>query len=291
MKQYKAIFFDWDGTAVLSRKAPVDDIVRSMKGKLEAGIQMVIVSGTTYENIANGELHRHFTPQELKNLYLGLGRGAYNYRFNEDGSPYIWKNLIPSKENLLTIHDVCYAIHRHLLEQYDFPTDVVFSRPNYCKIDLMVENNRGDQLFFQENELDMLKNNLTGHGFHGGVLELIRLAESIGAEKGLNMCATSDAKYLEVGLSSKSDNVNTIMEHFEEQYQLRPEECAFWGDEYIGLDDGIFGSDSYMLTDRTRKGDFFDVSAAQGIRPENVRVLGGGVERFLAFLNGATEQP
>ena len=26
MKHYKAIFFDWDGTAVLSRKAPVEDL-------------------------------------------------------------------------------------------------------------------------------------------------------------------------------------------------------------------------------------------------------------------------
>lgn len=284
MKQYKAIFFDWDGTAVLSRKAPVDDIVLSMKGKLEDGIQMVIVSGTTYENIANGELHLHFTPSELKNLYLGLGRGAYNYRFYEDGSPYIWKDLIPSKEKLLTIHDVCYAIHRHLLEQYDFPTDVVFSRPNYCKIDLMVENNRGDQLFFQENELKALNASLEAHGFHGGVVGLISLAESIAEQKGLKMCATSDAKYLEAGLSSKSDNVDTIMGYLKEQYHISPEECAFWGDEYIGMDKGIFGSDSYMITDMTKKGDFFDVSAAQGIRQENVRVLGGGVKRFLDFL-------
>lgn len=27
-KKYKGIFFDWDGTAVLSRKAPVEEIVK-----------------------------------------------------------------------------------------------------------------------------------------------------------------------------------------------------------------------------------------------------------------------
>ena len=26
LKKYKAIFFDWDGTAVMSRRAPVDKI-------------------------------------------------------------------------------------------------------------------------------------------------------------------------------------------------------------------------------------------------------------------------
>ncbi|MFQ7552920.1 MAG: hypothetical protein ACLRMZ_24850 [Blautia marasmi] len=53
-KQYKAIFFDWDGTAVISRKAPVDDAVAVMKPLLAKGIKLVVVSGTTYENIAGG---------------------------------------------------------------------------------------------------------------------------------------------------------------------------------------------------------------------------------------------
>ena len=30
-KNYKAIFFDWDGTAVMSRKAPADEAVQAMK--------------------------------------------------------------------------------------------------------------------------------------------------------------------------------------------------------------------------------------------------------------------
>ena len=30
-KKYKAIFFDWDGTAVMSRQAPVEEAVAAMK--------------------------------------------------------------------------------------------------------------------------------------------------------------------------------------------------------------------------------------------------------------------
>jgi len=33
-----------------------------------------------------------------------------------------------------------------------------------------------------------------------------------------------------------------------------------------------------------KAGDFFDVSAIEGNRPEAVKVLGGGVETFLTFL-------
>ena len=56
-KKYKAIFFDWDGTAVTSRTAPVEDAVVAMKPLLQQGTKLVIVSGTTYDKIAGGKFH------------------------------------------------------------------------------------------------------------------------------------------------------------------------------------------------------------------------------------------
>ena len=44
------------------------------------------------------------------------------------------------------------------------------------------------------------------------------------------------------------------------------------------------GSDSYMYTEQTSAGDFFDVSEVSGLRPEGVETVGGGVKRFLNFL-------
>lgn len=89
MKKYKAIFFDWDGTAVLSRKAPVDKAVEAMRPLLDAGIKLAVISGTTMENIAGGEIERYFTEKQLSNLYLGLGRGAYNYTFEGEALAYL----------------------------------------------------------------------------------------------------------------------------------------------------------------------------------------------------------
>ena len=43
MKKYRGIFFDWDGTAVISRKAPVEEAVAAMKGLLDKGVKLVIV--------------------------------------------------------------------------------------------------------------------------------------------------------------------------------------------------------------------------------------------------------
>ncbi|MCX0411119.1 HAD hydrolase family protein [Clostridium perfringens] len=284
-KGYRAIFFDWDGTAVTSRKSPVDEIVSRMKGLLNKGIKLAIISGTTIENIAGGRLQDYFTEKELKNLFLGLGRGAYNYKFNKNKNLELFNSMIPEKLVLLDVHKACFDIHMKLLEDYDYKTDIVFSRPNYCKIDLMVDNNRGEQLFLQENEVDILKENLTRHGFNEGILELIKISEEIGKKYGLDLVVTTDAKYLEVGVSSKSDNVNTILRYFKDEFGILPEECSFWGDEYIGIDEGLYGSDSFMITDSSKNGDFFDVSNLKGKRPEEVIILSGGVERFLEFLS------
>lgn len=283
MKKYSAILFDWDGTAVTSRKAPADEACAAMKPLLAKGIPLVIISGTTYENIAGGKLESFFTVEELQNLYLGLGRGAYQYAYTKEGQPYIFRDLLPDREGTLLIHEICFNIHQTLLRDYGFATNIVFTRPNYCKIDLMPEHDRGDQLFMQSDELGALKDKLINHGIQGGLQQLLDLAEELGEEKGMNVLSTCDAKYLEVGISSKSDNADLIMEKLGER-GIKPENCAFFGDEYVGIEKGIYGSDSFMRTETTKVGDFFDVSEVEGERPEGVQRLGGGVTTFLNFL-------
>lgn len=288
MKKYKAIFFDWDGTAVMSRKAPVNEAVLAMKPLLERGVKLAVISGTTYENIAGGEIEKYFTSEQLGNLYLGLGRGAYNYSFKE-GAPVIFSNRIPDKELLEGIHRTCFDIHMELKNKYDFDTDIVFSRPNYCKIDLMVSSQRGDNLFMQADELELLKRSLKAHGIEGGLGALIRLSEEVGKRYGIEAAPTCDAKYLEVGISSKSSNVDAILDRLYQENSIRAEECSFWGDEYVGIEDGIFGSDSFMHTGKTAAGDFFDVSELPGERPVGVEQVGGGVDTFLKFLRGQAQ--
>lgn len=282
-KKYKAIFFDWDGTAVLSRRAPAEEAAAAMKPLLRDGVKLAVISGTTYENIAGGKLEKYFTEGELENLYVGLGRGAYNYAF-DGGVPFIFENRIPSGEELLRIHRVCFEVHCILLGEYGLQTDIVFSRPNYCKIDLMVDAVRGEKLFMQEKELEMLTRLLKEHGVPGGLKGLLSLAEEAGRKYGLRVVPTCDAKYLEIGVSSKSDNVDVILEKICADGRISPQECAYWGDEYVALEDGIFGSDSYMKTPKSSPGDFFDVSEVPGKRPDGVQKIGGGVGRFLKFL-------
>ena len=86
----RAIFFDWDGTAVYSRKAPADAALSAMKPLLAQGIKLVIVSGTTIENIAGGQIETYFTPEELRHLYLGLDAAPIITRLTrKEGRTYL----------------------------------------------------------------------------------------------------------------------------------------------------------------------------------------------------------
>ena len=178
---------------------------------------------------------------------------------------------------------MCFDFHLKLLKDYGLNTDIVFCRDDYCKIDIGPNINRGSNFFFTGDELELLNISLIAHGYNGGIRGLIALAESLGRECVLPLKATTDAKYIEMGYGTKSDNVDAILSHFELDAGSIPE-CCFWGDEFLEMDNGIYGSDSFMITDKSKAFDFFDVSDVDGIRPEQVQRLGGGVETFLTFL-------
>lgn len=220
MKHYKAIFFDWDGTAVLSRTAPADEAATAMKPLLASGVKRCIISGTTYENIAGGKLHELFTPEERQNLFLGLARGAQGWGFGADGKRVLLGGLQPDRAAMAAVHTVSFDVHQELFLKYGFNTDIMFSRPNYCKIDLLPGAPRGEQLFFQVSEAEHLKEELELHGFSDGLRGLISLAEGLGEKHGFAVKATTDAKYLEVGLSTKSENVDFLMDYLKLSGQI-----------------------------------------------------------------------
>ncbi|TXK68101.1 HAD family hydrolase, partial [Paenibacillus sp. N3.4] len=251
---------------------------------LENEVKLVIISGTSYENIAGGKLHELIDRKLLKNLYLGLGRGSFNYGFDEMGNLKILGGVLPKKEEVIKIHEVCFKLHKYLLSKYNYETDIVFSRPGYCKIDLLVGLDRQGKLFLQPEEIDMVTQRLKFYGYKKGIKGLMDYAGEIGKTVGIDVKVTTDAKYLEVGMSTKGDNVDSLLEEVILSKAIKIEDCCFWGDEFTYLGEGVQGSDAYMITDKSRKGDFFDVSEAPLGLPPEVKAVGGSVNSFLNFL-------
>lgn len=138
LKSYRAAFFNWDGTAVLSRRVPVKEAVEAIALLLDAVVKLAIISGTSYENIAGGQLHTYFTARQLQNLYLGLGRGAFNYD-SPCGEPVIFEERLPDREPLGAIHRVAFDIHPYVAAGGLRPEYGPFNWHNYCKFDLASE--------------------------------------------------------------------------------------------------------------------------------------------------------
>lgn len=284
MNKYKAIFFDWDGTAVVSRTASTEEVIKPMIELLKQGIKLIIISGTTYDNIAGGKLHTLIPKKNLENLYLGLGRGAYNYSF-VDGKPTVINSIIPNLEEKLVLHKITFMIHQHLLESNNLNTDIVFSRPNYCKLDIMVDLDRKDKLFLQANEITQVETLLREHKFKNGLKDIMSICKEIGQKNNMSVEVTTDAKYVEIGMSTKSDNVDYFVDEILKRLNVGKKDCCFLGDEFTYLTDGIKGSDAFMITDKTMDCDFFDVSYEPIKLPEQVIHLGGGTGEFICFLN------
>jgi hydroxymethylpyrimidine pyrophosphatase-like HAD family hydrolase len=284
MKKYKVVFFDWDGTAVASRTAPVDALKPLLVSLLDGGMVLIIISGTTYENIAGGQLHFELSAGQLKNLYFGLGRGAVNYGFDHSGELLILKEVKPDISEILKIHDVAFRIHTYLLENFGLKTDIVFSRPNYCKINLLTDSNRMDRFSLEASEVEMVNILLEKHHFKGGLPALVDLAKQIARINGLSLDATTDAKFLEIGPTTKADNVGFFLNEVVFRRKIEITECAFWGDEFADLAPGVKGSDALMMVEETVGADFYDVSDRSECLPDGVVHIGGGPPAFARFL-------
>lgn len=210
--------------------------------------------------------------------------GAFNYGFDADGNRITLHEVVPDRALRVRIHEVAFAVHTHLLETYGYDTDIVFTLPNYCKIDLLVNVDRSDKLYLTPGELHLVNQNLFEHGFRGGVETLIADAVSIGQELGLEVQATTDAKFLEVGMTTKADNIDYLLDNVVFGRGISIKDCCFWGDEFTALGPGVWGSDAQMITDKSREADFFDVSEDPLELPEEVTHVAGGVPVFLEFL-------
>lgn len=283
-KQYKGVFFDWDGTAVTNRSEVSGELIQDMESLLAQGMKLIIVSGTTYNNIVGGKLHEYIERNLRSNLYMCLGRGAFNYGFDEEGQLIMLYDASPSHEEKVVIDRVAYEFHEWLYKIYNYKTDIVFSRDGYCKIDLIPGYDRGEQLYMNGDEDEIAHNGLIASGINKGVFGCIDYVIELGKKQGINLKVTTDGKYLEVGTLTKSNHIDYMLDEQLPKFGHKVEEYAFWGDEFGYLLGKIKGSDGHMITPKSKNADFFSVSTINKPNPKEVNLLGGGTKTFQEFL-------
>jgi hydroxymethylpyrimidine pyrophosphatase-like HAD family hydrolase len=281
-KSFKIIAFDWDGTAVVNRKADASLVTRKLEELLKLGIYIVVITGTNLGNI-DKQFSSFIKGEHKQNLYVLTNRGSESYGFNcESNSIILYKRVADEEENKL-LDKVVDTVKEKIENSSNIKVNITYDRLNRRKLDLIPEwKNPG------KHEIDKLlietQNRLIKGGFAGGINKAFKLMLNVAKSSGLTKAKiTSDVKHLEVGLTDKSDSIWWMINQVARINKIPNEQILIGGDEF-GSIAGFEGSDSKMILSNEKGITYFSVGIEPNGTPEPVINLGGGPDCFIRLL-------
>jgi hydroxymethylpyrimidine pyrophosphatase-like HAD family hydrolase len=281
-KPFKIIIFDWDGTAVVDRKADAQKVTEVLKGLLTCGIYVVVITGTNFVNI-DRQFSSKIVGECKQNLFVCTNRGSEVFAFGSLFEPVlIFRRVAAKKENEL-LNTVVESTKRQIEGASAVKVEIVYNRLNRRKLDLIPEWNDPPK-----SEIDKLlaqtQSRLEKGGFSGGIKKAFALMENIAKSSGFGAAKiTSDVKHLEIGLTDKSDSIKWVLANIARENNISNKEILIGGDEF-GPIAGFEGSDEKMVI-RDEKGiTYFSVGIEPNGVPKGVINLGGGPECFVKLM-------
>ena len=286
---FKIIAFDWDGTAVTSRKEDATIVRGRLEQLLRLGVFIVVTTGTSF-HIVDQQFSSLIAGPHKRGLYICTNRGSEVYGFDERSRPVlIWKRVAtPTEDRLLT--EVADAVRRDVERRTGLEIRVVYNRLNRRKIDLIPLPEWADP---PKSMIDRLlvavQRRVRDGGIPGGLQEVFAEVEETARRKGLSEARiTSDVKHVEVGLTDKGDSIAWMMRELAAKQGIAPGDILIGGDEF-GPIAGFPGSDYKMAIPAARGATFVSVGVEPSGVPPNVIHLGGGPQRFIWLLERQIE--
>lgn len=285
--RYRLIAFDWDGTAVTSRQEQPEQLAEAMRRLLEAGIVLVIITGTNAGNVT-GQIAPLLTPAALARLYLMVNRGSEVYAYTNGGDlDPLWQREASPAENA-ALDATAAAVQQELRERFGVRVEIISNRLNRRKIDLIPEPDWADPPKARIGELlEAVEARL--EPVPGGISAVISLTQRAAATHGLpDARITSDVKHVEVGLTDKSDSIAFLMRRLAPMRGIQPSEVLIAGDEF-GPIAGFEGSDYRMVTRLAAGATIVSVGAEPNGVPAGVVHVSGGPDQFVRLLEQQAE--
>lgn len=283
-RAFDLIVFDWDGTAVESRREDATEIRELIEGLLRRGVSVAIVTGTNLENLDRQILQEIRGPQR-RCLRVSTNRGSEGWAF-EPRAPIPRMRRVATKEEERALSQAAIAVAKALRDSHGLEVSVIFDRMNRRKIDLLPEEAFADP---PKSELGWLteavEDRLHRAGLTGGLRQVVELARRTAREQGLvDPRVTTDAKHVEIGLTDKGDALRWVLEEASGDGGPRLDRVLVVGDE-LGSVGGVPGSDSLMMIPEASGATFVSVGPEPHGVPEGVLRLGGGPVVFRALLS------
>ena len=279
-RRFEAIVFDWDGTAVLTRTADARTLRRLVQRLLGHGVHLVIVTGTSSENV---DRQLRARPRGAAGALLLLtNRGSETYRVGARGLQILARRRASAAED--DALDRAATSTAAALRARGLAVALVASRLNRRKIDLLPEPAFVDVPKARIAELEFaVLERLRACGL-GDLAEVVELAESCSTAAGIpGVCISSDVKHVEIGLTDKRDAGREAFARLA-RLGVGPGLVLVAGDEFGPLG-GVSGSDARLLeAPGAERATAVSVGVEPGGTPVGVLHLGGGPGAFLRLL-------
>jgi trehalose/maltose hydrolase-like predicted phosphorylase len=282
--RYRLIAFDWDGTAVTSRSERPTELGQAMEALLEAGITLVVITGTNARNVS-GQIAPLLSVAARERLYLMVNRGSEVYAYDRAGElERLWLRTATAAEEA-ALDRVADAVRDRLAAGSGLEIGVVRDRLNRRKLDLIPTPEWADPPKQRIGELlEAVKRRLAG--VPGGIGGVIELTQRLAISEGLpDARITTDVKHIEVGLTDKSDSIAYLVRRLAPVRGIDPDEILIAGDEF-GPIGGFEGSDYRMVTRLAAGATIVSVGAEPNGVPPGVLHLAGGPATFIRLLRG-----
>lgn len=285
-RPFRAIVFDWDGTAVVNRQADATALGRVVDALLAREVWIVVVTGTHVQHVER-QLLPSVAHAHRAHLLLCTNRGSEVFGFDAEGLMIRrWLREATAEEDQ-ALTATAEAVRGALMQRTHLEIRIVYDRLNRRKIDLIPTREWADPPKERIGALlGDVEARLRGAGVAGGLADVVAMTARIAQEHGLTDARiTSDVKHVEVGLTDKGDSMGWLAAHLIDQEGIGWHQVLVAGDEF-GPIAGFPGSDDLL-----RRGAPGATIVSVGREPNGVPAgvihLGGGPESFHTLL---TEQ-
>jgi hypothetical protein len=280
--RFELIIFDWDGTAVPDRARAVPQLNAAMASLLDAGIWLAPVTGTSLDHLERQSI-RKIPPPSRRRLRVCTNRGSEVWSYDAAGERVALQQRIASREENAMLTRAAERL-RAWLAEHGVESRVVYDRLNRRKVDVMPLPEWRDPPKAQMSALIAATTRRLQAAGIERIGDVMRLASEIARDCGLaDPRVTSDGKYVEIGLTDKSDSMAWLFGHVVRPNAIAAEAILIVGDEF-GDVGGFAGSDERMITPETSGVRLVSVGREPNGVPAGVLHLPGGPDAFLSML-------
>jgi hypothetical protein len=131
---FKVIAFDWDGTAVATRRDDATPLCDVLTRLLRLDIPVVIITGTSFSNI-DRQLVAAIRGLHKRHLYVSSNRGSEVYGFDARSRPLLLWRRMASREEDHRLTAIIEALCEVIVAKTRLDVRVIYERLNRRKID------------------------------------------------------------------------------------------------------------------------------------------------------------